>query len=420
MEKTILVHLSTEANDRLEARDSMRELQGLARTAGAEIVREIYQVRSARHPRTYVGEGKVNEIRRLMKELQADMVVFDHVLSPVQQRSLEDRIPGKVIDRTRLILDIFAQRARSREGRLQVELAQLNYLLPRLTGKGTAMSRLGGGIGTRGPGETKLEEDRRRIQKRIAAVRRSLEKIQRQRFQQRKSRVRGPVPTVSLVGYTNAGKSTLFNRLTQEHMLASPRLFSTLDPVVRRVSFPDGLFFFLSDTVGLIKHLPVELKTAFRATLEETAEADCIVHVVDITSPHSQAHILAVETVLRDLGASEIPRLTVFNKIDLLPDRKALLAHNRPANSPAVYLSAESGDGLPALIKALHRTLFRRLKRFILKIPKSEAGAAASFPKWAFVLKRREHADSYEFLVLAEPKSMLKYVPYIQRGEAKW
>lgn len=420
-ENALIVHLLTKRTDRPEALESMQELRGLVLSAGAHVVGEVYQVRPTRHPKYFVGEGKAREIAARMKELHADLVVFDHVLTSIQQKSLEDRIHGKVIDRTRLILDIFAQRARSREGKLQVELAQLNYLLPRLTGKGTSLSRLGGGIGTRGPGETKLEEDRRRIQNRITTCRRSLDKIQRRRKLQRQGRTRGPVPSVSLLGYTNAGKSTLFNRLTRESMISSPRLFSTLDPVVRRFTYPDGRFFFLGDTVGLIKQLPVELKTAFRATLEEAGQADCLCHVIDITSSSQDANIQAVDNILAEIGAAGRPVLKIFNKVDLLPDRRALLAKNQPSRSQAVYISAVTGEGIPALLKALRHILYQHMKLYYLKIPKVDKLAITAFPQWAFVLKRRESLDSHEFKVLAEPKTMLKYLRYIQdRGEGKW
>jgi GTP-binding protein HflX len=420
METALLIHLATNRKEKSEAEESMQELSGLARTAGAEVVEEIFQFRPDLSPKYLIGEGKVSEISRLKEEHRADLIIFDHDLSPIQQRSLEDRIQGKVIDRTQLILDIFAQRAQSKEGKLQVELAQLNYLLPRLTGKGTALSRLGGGIGTRGPGEKKLEEDRRRIQVRISNIKRSIRKIQKRRQQQRKSRKTSPIPVVSLVGYTNAGKSTLFNRLSQEKMLVSSQLFATLDPVIRRVSFSDGVFFFLSDTVGLIKRLPLELKTAFRATLEEVSEADCICHIIDTASPQSLRQIETVENILIELGARDIPVIKVFNKIDLLPEQKTLLKRNRKLHDYAVYTSAKTGEGIPELKQKLRALLFKGYKVFSLKVPKSDENAIRSFPKWAIVLKRRENEHDYELKVFAEPKSILRYLPYIQRGVTKW
>jgi GTP-binding protein HflX len=252
MEKAILVHLATNKKEKTEAEESMLELKGLALTAGAKVVEEIFQFRPEISPKYLIGKGKVSEIASSKEETQANLIIFDHNLSPIQQQSLEDEIQTKVIDRTQLILDIFAQRARSKEGKLQVELAQLNYFLPRLLGKGEALSRLGGGIGTRGPGEKKLEEDRRRIQDRISKIKKEMISLQGRRTSQRKSRKKSPVPVASLVGYTNAGKSTLFNCLSREKIFTSPQLFATLDPILRRVSFSDGLYFFLSDTVGQI------------------------------------------------------------------------------------------------------------------------------------------------------------------------
>lgn len=420
MEKALLIHISKDKKRRMEAEESMRELAGLVRSAGAEVSQNIYQFRAKFNPKYLVGEGKVAEIVQIKNDLKADLIVFDHTLSPIQQRSLEDKIKVKVVDRTQLILDIFAQRAHSREGKLQVELAQLNYLLPRLIGKGTALSRLGGGIGTRGPGEKKLEEDRRKIQERITSIKRSLAKIGKRRHQQRKNREKGPVPLVSLVGYTNAGKSTLFNLLTQENMLASAQLFSTLDPVIRRVNFKDGLYFFLSDTVGLIKKLPVELKTAFRATLEEAREADLICHIIDITHPHFESHIEAVETILSELGAGEIPVIKIFNKVDLLPNQKSLLKKNQPSDHPNIYLSAKTNVGIAAMMRTLHAYLYRDMRIFYLKMPKKDKNEIHSFPNWAIMLKKRENETHHEIKLMANPKHMIKYKPYIQRGEKKW
>lgn len=420
MEKALLILLATSKKEKSEAVESMQELKGLARTAGAEVVEEIFQFRHDLSPKYLIGEGKVSEISRLKDEHQAELIIFDHNLSPVQQRNLEDKIQGKVIDRTQLILDIFAQRAQSKEGKLQVELAQLNYLLPRLTGKGTTLSRLGGGIGTRGPGEKKLEEDRRRIKVRISTIKCSIRKIQKRRQQQRTSRKKSPIPVVSLMGYTNAGKSTLFNQLSQEKMLVSSQLFATLDPVIRRVSFSDGLFFYLSDTVGLIKQLPVELKTAFRATLEEASEADCICHIIDITSPQSLRQIETVENILIELGARDLPVIKVFNKIDLHPEQKALLKRNRELHDYSVYTSAKTGEGIPELKQKLRALLFKGYKVFFLKIPKSDEKSIRSFPKWSIVLKRRENELDYELKVFADPKSILRYLPYVQRGVTKW
>jgi len=420
MEKALLIHLSTNKQEKQSAAESMQELRGLVESAGAEVLGEVCQFRPQKSPKYYIGEGKVDEISLLLEEKEADLVVFDHILTPIQLRSLEDRFQNKVVDRTQIILDIFAQRAHSREGKLQVELAQLSYLLPRLTGKGTTLSRLGGGIGTRGPGEKKLEQDRRRIQERITHIKGSLRKIEKRRTEQRKSRKQGPIPLVSLVGYTNAGKSTLFNQLAQENRLASSQLFATLDPVIRRVNFIDGSYCYLSDTVGFINKLPVELKTAFRATLEELNEANCICHVIDITSSQCTSQVEAVERILSELGAADVPHIKIHNKIDLLPNKERLLEKNHTIENPTAYISAHTGEGIPDFKTKLHDILFKDLKVFYFRIPKSNKKAIHSFPKWSIVLKRRETRNDYELKLLADPKSVIKYAPYIQGGEETW
>jgi GTP-binding protein HflX len=420
MEKAILVNVATNKKEKAEAEESMGELKALARSAGAEVVHEIFQYRPDVSPKYFIGKGKVEEIVRLIEQKEADLIIFDHNLSPIQQRSLEDEIPGKVIDRTQLILDIFAQRAHSKEGKLQVELAQLIYLLPRLSGKGKALSRLGGGIGTRGPGEKKLEEDRRRIQDRVSRIKKEIQGVQKRRIHQMRSRRRGPVPFVSLVGYTNAGKSTLFNYLSREKMLTSPYAFATLDPVLRRVNLFDGLYFFLSDTVGFIKNLPVELIEAFKATLEEIKEADCILHIIDIDSPLSEAQMDAVDGILYELGVKDIPIVKVFNKIDLLPNCEELLKKNIDSSGNSVYISSKTGDGIRDLLTKLRSILFRNMKIFYLKVPKAEEYLISSFSKWSLVLKKRENQDNFEIKIMAEPKTLLKFSPYIKRGEANW
>ncbi len=420
IEKSILVFLGTNKKDKSEARESMRELRGLAFTAGTEVIQEVFQFKDVKSPKFLIGEGKVEELLLLKNKLKANIVIFDQNLSPIQQRSLEDELSCKVVDRTQLILDIFAQRAQSNEGKLQVELAQLNYLLPRLLGKGQAMSRLGGGIGTRGPGEKKLEEDRRRIQDRIAKIKLDIKKIQKRRHHQRRSRDKIPAPVVSLIGYTNAGKSTLFNLLSKETKTTSSQLFSTLDPVIRRVPYKDGLYFFLSDTVGLIKNLPHELVTAFKSTLEEVKEADCICHVIDITSPFSQTQIETGEKILIDLGISDVPTIRIFNKIDLLPQSRELLGKNFESESQNVYISAKTGEGISELMEKLRSLLFKNLKLFYLEIPKENKNIIQSFTKWSIVLKRRENRDCYELKIMANPKLMLNFLPYIKRGDLDW
>ncbi|UCE22356.1 MAG: GTPase HflX [Candidatus Aminicenantes bacterium] len=420
MEKAILIHLSNDKKEKSEAEESMKELRGLAQTAGAKVVEEIFQFRSDISPKYLIGKGKVSEIARLQQETEAELIIFDNDLSPIQQQNLEDDIQAKVIDRTQLILDIFAQRARSKEGKLQVELAQLNYYLPRLLGKGTALSRLGGGIGTRGPGEKKLEEDRRRIQDRISKIKNEILNIQKRRATQRKRRKKSPIPVVSLVGYTNAGKSTLFNNLTREKIFTSPQLFATLDPILRRVSLSDGLYFFLSDTVGFIKKIPVELITSFRATLEELKEADCILHVIDINSSTFERQIVAVEATLSDIGITDIPVINIFNKIDLLTNKEELLEKNRSSNSRSIHVSAKTGDGILDLKSYLKSVLFRGMELFYLRIPKSQKDLVESFSRWTVILKRRENGDFSELKIMADPQKIINYLPYIKKGEENW
>lgn len=303
--------------------ESLEELVALAESAGAVVVEREIQARARLDAATLIGSGKVEELRAKVRFHEADLVVFDRDLTPTQQRNLERALDAKVLDRTQLILDIFARRARTREGQLQVELAQLNYLLPRLAGRGVEMSRLGGGIGTRGPGETQLETDRRRIHRRIRGLERDLEHVRATRSTQRRQRQAVPLATVALVGYTNAGKSTLFNRLTGAGVLADARLFATLDPTVRHVVLPSHRRALLSDTVGFIRNLPTTLVEAFRATLEEVTEAELLLHVVDASSPHAPHQTAHVVRVLSDIGAAATPRILVLNKADLLREDAA-------------------------------------------------------------------------------------------------
>lgn len=332
------------------------------------MVERVLQERPQPDPAFFVGRGKAEELSRLAKANDLNLWVFDQELSPGQQRNLETKVGCKILDRTQIILDIFARRARSREGKLQVELAQLNYLLPRLTGKGTMLSRLGAGIGTRGPGETKLETDRRRIRTRLALLRRDLEGIRRHRQRQRVKRQGIPVPVVALVGYTNAGKSTLFNALTRAGTVVSNQLFATLDPLLRRVSLPNQLEIILSDTVGFVRKLPHDIVAAFRATLEEVTEADLLLHVVDISNPQWREQRSAVEKVLEELGVDKAPRIEVFNKMDLTSPE--LLAHlSKAGEVSSILISARDGVGLTELLERIKDEMESFSVRTELKIP---------------------------------------------------
>lgn len=338
----------------------MAELAALAESAGGEPAARILQARPSPDAATLIGSGKVQELADLVKATGADLVIFDHNLTPTQQRNLEQALDCRVIDRTQLILDIFARRARTREGQLQVELAQLDYLLPRLTGKGIELSRLGGGIGTRGPGETQLETDRRRISRRMKKIREELQRVRRHRSVQRRQRQAVPLATAVLVGYTNAGKSTLFNRLTGAGVTADARLFATLDPTIRSVALPSHRKVLLSDTVGFIRNLPPSLVAAFRATLEEVTEASLLLHVIDPSSQRAADEAAEVEKVLLELGCENTPRLMVLNKIDLLPQSAppvGLAERLGGGRMRSVQVSARTGQGLENLLEAVDEML---------------------------------------------------------------
>ena len=351
-----------------DAEESLDELSVLAESAGAKVVDRISQARPALDAATLVGSGKVEEIRARVEADLIDTVVFDHELTPTQLRNLERRLPVKVLDRTQLILDIFARRARTAEGQLQVELAQLNYLLPRLAGRGTQMSRLGGGIGTRGPGETQLETDRRRIGKRISKLKSEIERVRATRGVQRSQRQAVPLSTIGLVGYTNAGKSTLFNRLTGAGVLADARMFATLDPTVRQIRLPSQRRVLLSDTVGFIRNLPTTLVDAFRATLEEVTAAVLLLHVVDVTSPTASEHTAHVMKVLTEIGAEGTKQILVLNKSDRLNESDRVedlptMTHRilgetaRQSATQAVLISAHKGDGIDRLLALIDQEL---------------------------------------------------------------
>ena len=370
-ERAAIVGLVTGSARRVDAERSLEELAALAAAAGADVVLRVLQERGRPDAATFIGTGKVSALAAACADADVDVVIFDNELAPGQLRQLEARLERKVVDRTQLILDIFARRARTREGRWQVELAQLKYLLPRLVGAGTALSRLGGGIGTRGPGETKLETDRRRIRTRIQAVQREIDQVRQRRAQLRERRQKQSVPTVALVGYTNAGKTTLFNRMTDEHAVASDALFVTLDPLVRQVRLPDRRELLVSDTVGFIDRLPHALVAAFRATLEEVAEADLVLHVIDGASLERDRHISAVRRVLDEVGAGEVPVLDVYNKIDAMTaDDRERIAARDPG---AALISARTGEGVDELIQMVASRLALDTRRISITFDSGKA-----------------------------------------------
>ena len=354
-ERAALVGLFTGSTRQFDPEHSLDELAGLADAAGAAVVLRVLQKNPKPDPATFLGSGKVTTLAASVAEARVDVVIFDNELSPAQLRNLESALECKVLDRTQLILDIFASRARTREGKLQVELAQLKYMLPRLVGSSAALSRLGGGIGTRGPGETKLETDRRRIRHRISVLSGEIEEVRRRRTQLRERRQKSSVPTVALVGYTNAGKTTLFNALTGDEAVASDALFVTLDPLVRKVKLPDRRELLVSDTVGFIDRLPHLLVAAFRATLEEVAAADLLLHVIDASSPDRDRHMAAVRAVLAEVEADRVPMVEVFNKCDQLEAGER--ARVRAVHPGALCVSALTGEGREDLIGVLESRL---------------------------------------------------------------
>jgi GTP-binding protein HflX len=399
-----------------DADESLAELRTLAESAGATVVGEILQRRDRPDPATLIGAGKLEEIAGAVASANADVLLFDHDLSPSQQRNIEKIIQRRVIDRTQLILDIFARHARTREGQLQVELAQLHYMLPRLSGRGVEMSQLGGGIGTRGPGETQLETDRRKIARRVRHVEQQLENVRRIRTQQRQRRESAPVATVALVGYTNAGKSTLFNALTQAKVLESPRMFATLDPTIRGVDLPSKRKVLLSDTVGFIRNLPHTLVSAFRATLEEVQRASLILHVSDASSRLSAEQDAQVEIVLKELEVEQKPRLRVMNKIDLLDEEVAqsLQADALRADSKTVYVSAAEGTGLERLLERIDKMIEEdHVSRVLLRIPQNEGKTLAMLEGKARIYSRKYKDGAVELDVEAPASIVRRVRPWV-------
>ena len=410
-------------------RESLAELAELARSAGAEITSTVFQLRDSADPATLVGRGKLDEIRAEATARNAPLIIFDRNLSPVQQRNIENATACRVIDRTQLILDIFARHARSREGQLQVELAQLDYLMPRLTGRGTEMSRLGGKsgagggagrIGVRGPGEKKLETDRRRIRERVRKIQSQIEEVRKQRGLRREARQVVPLGTIALVGYTNAGKSTLFNALSRADVLVSPKMFATLDPTVRAIRLPSNRRVLVSDTVGFIRDLPKGLLTAFRATLEEVHEAALILHVSDVSNPHHTELDAEVDKILLELAVQDRPRLCVFNKMDLLgPEERDTLSAAPKGSAGPILVSARMGQGLDELLRGIDDALpVDPVVKLSLRLPLTEGRTLALVHALGRVL-RSAVEDSHMSLEAEVPESVarrLRLAQFADRG----
>ena len=392
-EKAVLVGLNADCfkPEETATYETLEELEALLETAGGSCAAKVLQNRHAPDPHSFIGEGKAQELCELLQTTEANLVIFDNDLSPSQIRALEEITGVTVLDRSALILDIFAQRAKTAEGRLQVELAQYQYLLPKLSGMGKSMSRLGGGIGTRGPGETKLETDRRHIRERINRLQQELAEVRKVRAVQRERRIKNSVPVVALVGYTNAGKSTLLNKLTDAGIPANNRLFDTLDTTTRRLKISDHLEILLSDTVGFIAKLPHHLIEAFQATLEELEYADLLIHVIDASDPQMEAHIAVVDKLIEKLAKPNVPVIRCYNKADLTEDITAC-----PTGARCVTTCARSGVGLDSLLSCIESILLGELHHVTLLLPYGEAGALERLHEQAQVLKTDYTAEGVE------------------------
>ena len=408
-EKVLLIGVSTREDEDVEA--SLCELAELADTAGAEVLGQVIQNREAIHPGTYIGKGKIEEVRAMAEELGADGVICDDELTPAQLRGLEERLELKVMDRTLVILDIFAKHASTSEGKLQVEMAQLSYRLARLSGLGKSLSRLGGGIGTRGPGEKKLETDRRLIRSRMARLRRELSDMRLHRDTARKQRLERAVPVAAIVGYTNAGKSTLLNALTGADILAQDQLFATLDPTTRRMELSSGQELLLTDTVGFIRKLPHHLVEAFQSTMEEARYADFILHVVDSASPQIDAQMETVYETLAELGVTGKPVITLFNKQDLAGDRE--LPKDLHA-SHSLRISAATGEGLPELRGLLERTIQESRVLVERVYPYAQAGDIARVRRYGQIVEEEYREDG--IYIRAWLPRGTSNVPYVDGG----
>ena len=400
-ERAVLVHLNLDSESE---REDPREFEELVLSAGGDPAAYIMGHRTAPHPRTFIGSGKLEEIRDEVNLQEAEVVMFNHILSPSQERNLEQELECRVLDRTGLILDIFAQRARTHEGKLQVELAQLQHVATRLVRGWTHLERQKGGIGLRGPGETQLETDRRLLRIRIKSITARLEKVRKQRDQGRRSRKRQEIPTVSLVGYTNAGKSTLFNYITDSGVYAADQLFATLDPTLRRLELENVGPVVLADTVGFIAHLPHKLVEAFKATLEETLSADLLLHVIDAASDEREDNIYQVHEVLQEIGADEIPRLAIYNKLDLL-EQKPRIDRNADGIPERVWLSAATGDGVSLLLQAVSEVVGQDMVDEQLEIAPDQGGLRAALYRLGAVESENYSDDGVAHLQVRLPRA---------------
>ncbi len=417
IETAILVGLERDGVSRWDVEDSLSELRQLAATAGAEVVATVVQKLDKPTAPYYIGKGKAGEIARQCGEKHVSSLIFDDELSPAQGRNLEELTGRKVLDRTQLILDIFARRARTREGRLQIELAQLQYLLPRLTRMWTHLSRQTGGIGTRGPGETQLEVDRRRVQERIARLERDLREVRKHRTVQREGRLRQNWPVASLVGYTNAGKSSLLNRLTGAGVLAENKLFATLDPTTRQLVLPNRQKVLLTDTVGFIRKLPHTVIESFKATLEEVQLADLLIHIVDLSHPQWREQMEAVDATVAELGADGKQTLVVFNKIDAVPDRGIVDAQLR-RHPGSVGISARTGEGMETFFQELEVRLSAWRLRVHFRIPNSESALLAEIHRVGHVLSMTYEGDAALVTAHVPPELKHRLAPYEQQAVA--